>query len=730
MNDVRPDLYGINEETRIVAVEPAGPASVRIYTRGGNDVIAYTVERAYPWLVTSTSALSQISQHHRSGGLDGNLPLDTLVRFPEWDSFRAARATLRQSGAAVYARPTLVDQFLLISGVTLFKDLEFDEILRLQLDIETNRLDPNDPEAVVLLVALRTNRGYEDVLIPSQGDQRGLLLRLNEVVRQLDPDIIEGHNLFQFDLQFLLQRARIENVSLDWGRDGSPVRTTGDERFRAGPRSVPFPGARVYGRHLLDTYHQVQRYDTAGLFLSYGLKQSARALGIERVDREFVEGSEISMVSKVDPERLTRYAMDDVRDVAGITEITALTDFYQTQMVPRTFQDIAIGGPGEKVNLLLARAYLAARHSLPTPGPASDVSGGLTEVRHIGVFRPVVKCDVESLYPAIMLADRIRPEADQLGIFLQLLDELTNRRLDAKREYQRASGESRQRWNGVQSSFKVLINSFYGYLGYSRALFNDFRAADRITRRGQELIRHVVAEIETRGATPIEIDTDGVYFQPPRGIGNEQQEIRFIDEVGATLPEGINLAHDGSFTGMISLKVKNYALMTHNGEVVLKGSSLRSRRDEPILRSFVEDAVRHFIEGEDGAVRARYFATARAIREGQFQPEEISRTESITEKTFTSAVNRRLAQAAADTPEGERVRVYERADGTLGLLSEYADDANIAYILRRLHDTAQRFAPLFNTDREFQYAFPLVMPNTDIDALEASPPVEQLNLFG
>ena len=61
-----------------------------------------------------------------------------------------------------------------------------------------------------------------------------------------------------------------------------------------------------------------------------------------------------------------------------------------------------------------------------------------------------------------------------------MLADLTRRRLDAKAESRRAvqaGHEAERAWEGMQGSFKVLINSFYGYLGYGGGLFNDYDAA-------------------------------------------------------------------------------------------------------------------------------------------------------------------------------------------------------------------------------------------------------------
>ena len=55
-------------------------------------------------------------------------------------------------------------------------------------------------------------------------------------------------------------------------------------------------------------------------------------------------------------------------------------------------------------------------------------------MRVTGVVRPIVKADVESLYPSLMLVNKIAPASDTLNIFLPLLAELTTRRLEAKRQ--------------------------------------------------------------------------------------------------------------------------------------------------------------------------------------------------------------------------------------------------------------------------------------------------------
>lgn len=723
-------LYGTAATPGIVAVEPAGRDGMRVYRRATGAAVEVTTQSFRPWLLLERApswpgARDDCSVSELAGAGDYRY----LVRFTHWPAFVNARQALHEAGIAWTGFRSPVEQHLAATGQTLFQGLAFDDLVRLQLDIETTSLDPGTAGAAIFLVTVGSNRGHEFALGGDGADEATLLRQLNALIGEIDPDVIEGHNIFNFDLPYLLARGAACGVALNWGRDGSPLTPGQSQRFKVGARTIPFTPHYAYGRHLLDTYQQIQRYDAGGNLTSYGLKEAIDALGFTRGDRTFLPGDELLATWQTDRAAVVRYALDDIRDVALLSALTAPTEFYQTQILPWSFQSVATGGTGAKVNALVLRTYLAAGAALPRPEPPRAYPGGYSEVREVGIFRPVVKCDVESLYPAIMLTEGIGSKNDHLGILLPLLGELTRRRLAAKEQARRASGRDKAYWQGLQSSFKVLINSFYGYLGYSRALLNDYDAAERITLRGQALIKRVVAELERTGARVIEIDTDGVYFVPPGEVTTREEEARYIARVGTVLPRGINLAHDGRFQGMISLKMKNYVLMDEDGGLILKGSSLRSRRDEPFLRRFLYAAAAAYISGSRDRARELYFETARRLQRHEFPPRDFCRWETISEKTFHSESNRRLAAVARGERVGERLAVYQRADGSLGLLANYQRDEDVNYLLQRLQASAARFADLYDDPDDFAYAFPLLTATSDLDARQAATPVKQLTLF-
>lgn len=727
-------LYGKDTTEGIVSIEIDGPRHARVFRRDRDSgQTTSLLEPLTRWIVTTGDhpLLRSVKESRRS--LAGNLPLSTLVTFDSRQGYTRAVSSLQgRDPDSVNIRSPL-SQFLIASGKTFFKGMAFEDLRRMQLDIETLGFDPKEPDALVIMVAMRQG-DWEEVLI-LETDEADLLRRVAECIQTRDPDVIEGHNIFNFDLPYLVERAQRANVRLPMGRDGSePNVADFTQRFRAGPLSLPFSTVHIYGRHVIDTYQQIQRWDTTGRLPSYGLKNIIRALDIEREDREFVEGEQIAVLwnrGERSKDRLARYALDDVRDVDLLSRITLPTEFYQTQILPLAFQTASTAGTGTKIDHLMIRAYLTELHSLPKPEDPRPFPGGYVELVDTGIFGPVVKCDVESLYPSIMLERTILPRTDVMGAFPLLLEDLTRRRIESKRNAATTRGEAHALHDGLQATFKILINSFYGYLGFQRGHFNDYDAAEAVTIEGQRIIKEVVTNLQERGSKVIEVDTDGVFFTPPAGIATQAEEEALIRDVSQDMPLRIRLAHDGRYLRMLSLKQKTYALMDFEGTLVMKGSALRSRRMEPALQQFLQDATRHFLEDDKEAARDRYFSLAEAIQQRMLEPRDFSQWQMLREGTINA--HPRLRNLLNANPGrwryGDRVEIYERQDGTLGFAEDHDRDENVQVLLRHLRDTATRFEPIFDSRSEFDAFFPPIQPLTDLAVAREIKPVEQLSLL-
>jgi DNA polymerase I len=691
-----PMLFGKDPTPYIVAVEPID-SRIRLFIREGGQL--RTVEEPFrPWLLSDMRMeMDGVHWQELKGELEGRRMLKYLAFCDTREVFENLRRALRDAHREIIAYGSFARQYLMLSGKTLFKGMTFADLHRVQLDIETTTLTPDQQGAQILMIALSDTRGYEAVL---DGDEKQILEQLVERIQALDPDVIEGHNLFGFDLPYLAARAQALGVPLKLGRDGSELRFGSPRQCIIGANSRTFTPAFVHGRHLIDTYLSVQRFDIGrGELEGYGLKEAAQQLGVAEPDRIYLEREQIPDLWHTDPETVRRYCLQDVHETRRLADLTLPTEFYQCQMLPDTLQNLATIGTGEKANLMFLRAYLAEGYAVPAPQEAREYPGGYTEVRQVGLIPRIVKADVESLYPSVMLRYGIKPRADHLNVFLPTLERLRRLRLDAKARAKQTQGAESAYWDGLQNSFKILINSYYGYLG-GPFHFNDYDAAEQVTLTGQELVKRIAAEIERQGGMVVEIDTDGVYFQPPPEVQTEADEIAFVERVGAVLPEGIRLAYDGRYKAMLSLKTKNYVLQGYDGKLTFKGASLRSRADEKFGREFLNSAIQWLLNGEPERVVAEYRRLAQAILNGEVDIEQLCRRERVTQKSKQDT--HPLYPLAKRFQIGDYILVYRKRDGSLGLLEEYAGDEDREHYVEKLYKFAARLEPLFpDFDRLF-----------------------------
>jgi DNA polymerase, archaea type len=122
-------------------------------------------------------------------------------------SKRLGRHVTNLSELDEYYRVGPVEQYLMVTGRVYFRDMTYEEGLhRLQFDLETTALDPH--RGRIFLVAVRDNRGLATILeAPTAEDEARLIQQLCALIGERDPDVIENHNLFGFDLPFLEERA-------------------------------------------------------------------------------------------------------------------------------------------------------------------------------------------------------------------------------------------------------------------------------------------------------------------------------------------------------------------------------------------------------------------------------------------------------------------------------------------------------------------------------------------
>lgn len=661
--------------------------------------------------------------------LEGEGVFDLRVHCDSLESYtRILKDARKQRGGVETCRP-LEHGYLLETRRRMFAGMRFNQLRRCQLDIETACSEPGGfpnprrKDDRVLAIGLRLNG--ESTLLHLKEDtdkaERELLKELNEFLQEQDPDIIEGHNIFKFDLEYLRRRCQRFKLTCAWGRGGSTAQFR-NSRLRVAERWLDYPRCDIPGRTVVDTFFMVMMFDVSTRDLpSYSLKDVALYFGISQADhRQYLEGDAIQHVFHDDRKAFDAYLSDDLRETAGIADILLPTYVAQASNFPMTLQEILLRGSGGKVDSLFLEAYYHASHALPQPQSVGRYAGGFTRSFETGVFRNILHFDVASLYPSLLLAIGRNPRNDELGVFMPLLKELRQYRLDfKKRARETEDPELRREYDARQSAFKIIINSFYGYLGFDGARFADGELAAEITERGRDLLQALIAKFQELDCTVLEADTDGIYLSSERYDDKPEDLLKAVSEV---LPDGIDLEYDGRYVAMFCYKSKNYAL--YDGEhVTIRGSALRSRGTEPILKEMTDCLIYALLGASSEKPEAKLESLRTAIRDGSLPVERLAKKEYLSlspekyrEQVENEGKSRRASLEAAaqlDRPmkSGDQIAYYitrgekkRTPDWQVARPIEAFDPETQPYdpdyYLRKLDDWEKRYGDFLKTAAE------------------------------
>ncbi len=652
-------------------------------------------------------------------------PFDRLFFFEnaaKADSY----AKSREKSLPFFRISSVENQFLTAKNLRMFAEIRFDEIRRLQLDIEVASQDESFPNANrvedrIIAVGL-SGCGVQEILEISSLDdssERDLLERLRARILELDPDFIEGHNIFKFDLPYIFERSKRLKVPMQWGRFGQEAKFR-RSRLSIAERTIQYTRCDIAGRTVVDTLLLVQFYDvSAREMTSYSLKESAIHFGIsKRENRTYIDGEKIQKAFLEDRETFRKYLLDDLRETGALAERLLPTYVAQARNFPMTMQECLLRGSGMKVESVFIEKYFQQKAALPTAREGAVFEGGLSEGFEIGLFKNVLHYDVASLYPSLMLVIGKCPKNDYLKTFLNELATLREYRLKYKKLAKEATNEADKiEFDARQKSFKILINSFYGYLGLSTAIFSDVELASEITAMGRDLLQKLIDKFRKEGCVVLEADTDGIYVSSQEYFSAPEKLLKKVIDV---LPEGIDLDFDGAYSAMLCYKAKNYALL-EGEKIILRGSAFRNRATEPFLQKLTQTMISDILLEREDEIPRLIENTKALISSGKADIFSLAKGEFITKSpsvylkdVASTGKGRRASMEAAvlmkNKPQaGEKVLYYiceldgkKNPDWKCARPVEMFDFQNLPYstdyYLKKIDDWQKRFAELIESD--------------------------------
>ncbi len=442
----------------------------------------------------------------------------------------------------------------------------FPELKVLSIDIETDSKAKNIYCISLYTEGLKEKGAYKKVLLHatdkdigkplhnaiSINTEKEMLEKFSQLVKEIDPDIITGWNLIDFDLKIMKEKFDRYKLPFFLGRADWVCKLELNSEFMR-DSSADFPG-----RMVLDG---IQLLRTSFVKLeNYKLETAAQTfLGEKKLVGQENKGEEIDNLYKHEQQKLVDYNLKDSELVYKV--------LYKTSSIQLTIQRSMITG----MTLERVRASVASLDSLFLRYAKSHkivlnnsrfsekdepFKGGFVMDSKPGIYDYVLVLDFKSLYPSIIRTLNIDPYSyvkkgdvpkklnkdkyitaangavfkNQEGILPMIIQDVWKQRDEAKKQKKAAH---------VIYALKIIMNSFYGVLGNPSCRFYNPELSNAITYTAEEIIKLTTKKVEELGYEVIYGDTDSVF------VVSKAKDDADAEKIGRKIEKYINEFYDG-----------------------------------------------------------------------------------------------------------------------------------------------------------------------------------------
>ncbi|MCL4379364.1 MAG: DNA-directed DNA polymerase [Candidatus Marsarchaeota archaeon] len=560
-------------------------------------------------------------------------------------------------------------------------------------------------------------RGFVEVV----KDEKELLSAFANKVKELDIDVIAGYNSANFDIKYLLDRARRLGVKFNLSRYEGETRLESHGLVQR---------VKIGGVVHVDIYQVVKFISIVGASESI-LKLNSYTL---KNVYEAISGGKKTTVDKMNIYRLWDGSAKELEELAeyNLSDSLTLQEVYDMfipimiEMARTTgdvLSDTAVSTTGQLVDYLCMRYANRAGEMIPNK-PAEDeirsrllspIEGAYVKTPEPGIYENLAIFDFRGLYPSIIISYNIDPATichgcdeyyesplgtkfDKLrkGVIPAILKMLIDQRASVKKQYKKSPDD---KFLGARSSaLKILSNSFYGYLGYARSRWYSRDCAGSVTAYGRQYIKDTIRAAEDYGFRVLYADTDSIVFL--LGGKTKDDALAFLKGFNSKLPENMELEVEDFFTrgvfvgkktetGVAGAK-KKYAMISESGRIKIRGFEL-VRRDWSWVARDTQKRVLEAILKDGSAEKAAQIVkeVVRRLREGKVPLKDLAINTQLRKGIDSyDAKSPELGAARKAVKAGQKTR-------------DEVEDAVISYVITRHGSTISDKAELEEFARDY-----------------------------
>lgn len=446
--------------------------------------------------------------------------------------------------------------------------------------------------------------------------EQELLLAWADLVRCSDCDVLTGYNVQNFDMPYLLNRAkelkidaRFEHLGRVLGNRARMKNATFSSSAFGTRESVE---TQIDGRVMVDMIQYMWRNHKLS---SYSLNAvSAEFLGMQKEDVHHSIISVLQRGSDEDRHRLAVYCLKDaLLPLNLMNKLLVLVNYVEMARVTGVPLPFLLSR-GQQIKVLSMMYRKAREHDMVIPvfakqqqedgkGGGGEGTGyeGATVLEPKCAFyqTPIATLDFASLYPSIMRARNLCyttllnpeetsrvPESERelsptghwfvksstrKGLLPIILEELLTARSQAKKAMKNAKDPfMRDVMNGRQLALKVSANSVYGFTGATVGALPCIPISSSVTAYGRDMIKQTKYEVERvytveqgypGNAECIYGDTDSVFVK--FGVDSVEQAIQLGTDAAARItkifPPPVALEFEKVYFPYLLMAKKRYA---------------------------------------------------------------------------------------------------------------------------------------------------------------------------
>ena len=551
------------------------------------------------------------------------------------------------------------------------------------LDTDKKFFDADEKEVTI---ADEDNVAF--VLYPFSREQ-DLLLAWSQFIRNTDPDVLTGYNIFGFDFNYIHERCVRYRIEEEFCRNLS--RTMSFERmFQSRQLS-----SSAYGDNKM-TFYDIPGRLNFDLYLHMKKEYRLESYKLDNVSEQFLHHKKLEMT----PQKLFQYLKKSretvievakycVRDCDLVYELLTTLKIFPTIMEMSNAAKIPIHYVllrGQQIRCFSLISFYASKEKYAVPDTIEtgiknfNFEGGyvMNPKKEVFMDEPICVLDVMSLYPSIIIAynlcystihrgtdttqmdittvqisnertHRFVKQETRIGLLSLILQELWTKRQSIKTQMKTCDSTVYPIFDARQQSIKTCMNSLYGLTGVTNdyAMLSCPIIAESITYLGRQTIQFSRDKIEEWYGNSVVryIDSDSLFICFSGDTKNNLQgafDKGFEAEhrLNEILPVPIKMEFEKVIYPLILLTKKRYCGLVFDdrhdltkSKILYKGISVVRRDFCAYTKQTIEAAMSIVFNERDIPKAYRYVQTCVAnLIEGRIDKKSLVMSKTLSSK--------------------------------------------------------------------------------------------------